>query len=291
MPTHKNCKLEGPGKSPQKIWLYIILVAFFLASCMPVAKDVFPYSPIATTRTPFLPIIPSATDFQPLPPTLAATALPSPTRQMVSTPTPALFDFFTIDLGDPQKRVIIKITPPSHNFNGGKPVEISFFPGQTCVFGDHRGCVFAYRGDRGANIMLVSVHSGVGGEAQTLRHALEGTGVNQAAYTLKQIHANLAALEDASVQITQGKTTFGGLIVTHAGRVPASKLDGYFNSQLDQAISYAAAIDPDLQTAVNPLTSELIIETCGWKSKEEPWSKGVTSTTASVYLIVIRKAH
>ena len=100
----------------------------------------------------------------------------------------------------------------------------------------------------------------------------------------------MQSLENATVLIKQGRTTIEGLVLTNTGRVPASKLDGYFRTRLDQAISYAAAIQPRLLPAVNPQTSELIIETCGWKSKEEAWYAGVTSTTASVYLTVIRKA-
>ena len=76
--------------------------------------------------------------------------------------------------------MVIQITPRNASFNLGRAIQIAFIPAKACVFGDKRGCVFAYRAPSGAAIYFVSVHSGVGGEGQTLRHALEGTGINQA---------------------------------------------------------------------------------------------------------------
>lgn len=266
----------------RQFFILTMFIGITLAGCVPGT----PGSPgITATRTPFQPIAFTPTAFQPAPPTAnTSNKLPQPGRA-----TQATRDFYSIDFGKEDQRVTIEITPRSQTVNRGKPILISFIPARTCTFGDQRGCVYSYRAKSGATILHVSVHSGVGGEAQALRHALEGTGINQAAFSLRQIQANLQGLEGSSVRITQGERTVEGLKLTHTGRVTAQKIEGYFRAPLDQALATAAAIDPSLLPAVNPPVSQLVIETCGWKSSEEPWAAGVTSTTASIYLGIIRE--
>ena len=271
----------------RQIFILTVFIGITLAGCVPGT----PGSPgITASRTPFQPIAFTPTAFQPDPPTAKASVkLPQPTRTIQAAIPAAAQDFFGVDFGKDDHKVTIQITPRSQAVNQGKPILISFLPGKTCTFGDQRGCVYSYRAKSGATILYVSVHSGVGGEAQALRHALEGTGINQAAFSIRQIQANLQILEGSSVRITQGERTLDGLLLTHAGRVTAQKIESYFRAPLEQALATAAAVDPSLLPAVNPAVPQLVIETCGWKSREEPWAAGVTSTTASIYLGIIRK--
>jgi len=271
----------------RQFFILTLFIGITLAGCVPGT----PGSPgITASRTPFQPIAFTPTAFQPAPPTAnTSKKFPQPARATQATSPAVPRDFYSIDFGKDDQRVTIEITPRSQAVNRGKPILISFIPGEICTFGDQRGCVYSYRAKSGATILHVSVHSGVGGEAQALRHALEGTGINQAAFSLSQIQSNLRSLEGSTVRITQGERTVKGLILTHAGRVTAQKIEGYFRAPLHQALATAAAIDPSLLPAVNPPVPQLVIETCGWKSREEPWAAGVTSTTASIYLGIIRK--
>ncbi len=263
----------------------ILLLAVLLAGLAGCAGG-RPSSPQATL-TPFQPVTYTPTPFQPAVASTPAPSKPAAAGRSTSPAPPR--DFYGIDLsGD--ERVVIQITPRNASFNRGRAIQIAFIPAKACVFGDKRGCVFAYRAPSGAAIYFVSVHSGVGGEGQTLRHALEGTGINQAGLSLRQIETNLRNLEGAAVRITQGSRVVEGLSLTQAGRVKAAQMERYFDAPLERALSTAAGIDPSLVPAVNPSSAQLVIETCGWKSTEEPWAAGVTSTTASVYLGVIRKA-
>jgi hypothetical protein len=256
-----------------------------------------PTVPLPITSTPFLPGLPSLTPS--LTPSLPPTSTPTPPPTQAPSPTAAAvakhaaptLQLWGINFSDTSNRVTIQITPRDKKVNRGQPIQISFYPGETCSFGDHHGCVNAFLTQGGAPLVFISVHSGVGGEGQALRHAFEGTGLNQAAYSLAQIHTNLAALAGSAVTITQGDTVIRDLVLAVNGRVPAQTLESYFNTPMDQALAKAAAIDAQLKPASASAEPELVIETCGWKAREEPWAQGVTSTSASIYLGVIRKAQ
>jgi hypothetical protein len=212
-----------------------------------------------------------------------ANDLPKP----IPAPQPSL-DFFGIDFANRQKPVTIRIFPPNRRVNGGKPIEISFLPGKRCVFGDHRACVFNYLSLAGGNVIFLSVHSGVGGEADPLRHALEGTGIGQPAFSLKQVRAAMKALGGASVTITQGAATLSGLSLDALARIPAARLEAYFDAPIAAALTRAEASNPGLGQAIDPAQPLIVLETCGWKMPSEPWAEGVTSTTGSVYLGLIQ---
>lgn len=253
---------------------------------VPPSAATIPADPQPTpSSTPFLPL--HATDRPGPTPTAAPSAQQAP--QLSTSSRPSAPEFYGIDLSPTGERVTLEIFPSNSAFNRGQTISISFYPGKTCVFGDHHACVNTYRAPSGNEVPFLSIHSGVGGEAQALRHALEGTGINQAGLSLRQISANLRALTGAGVRLTQGSRVVSGLRLAFTGRVPAAVLQNYFETPVERALTQAARYDSALQPALDPSDPELAFETCGWKTSEEPWAPGVSSTTASVYLGVIRK--
>ena len=233
----------------------------------------------APIKTPFQPQVSTPTPFQPRLPT----ALP----ETVTQPTPS--GFYGLDLADPGHRVRILIFPPNKKVNRGNPILISIVPGQTCKTGDNRACVNTYQTQAGASATFITVHSGVGSEAQAYRHAIEGTGINSAGLSLKQVRANLLALNGAEVVILQGKRRYEGFTLVAATRIPAKFMKAYFDTPIQESLAFASSIDGSLSGLADSDLPLLIFETCGWKMPGEPWVKGVTSTTASVYLGVIQK--
>jgi hypothetical protein len=233
------------------------------------------------TKTPFLPHQATPTAFQPHLPT-----------QPVLSPTPAAQSpggFYGLDLADPSHRVRILIFPPDRRVNGGKPILISFLPGRSCTYGDNRGCVNTFQTEAGAWATFITVHSGAGGEGQAFRYALEGSGINSAGLPLREVRANLNALEGAEVVILQGKRRYGGFILAVITRIPPRLVQAYFNSPVWNALGVASSVDPSLKEWVNGDLPYLAFETCGWRMPGEPWSESVPDTAASVYVGVILK--
>ena len=232
------------------------------------------------------------TPFQPIPNPAFPERLRSPTAQATasvpSQETP--FGFYGIDFSNHKKWVSLQIQPPDTGINRGRPIFISFIPGQRCNFGDHHACANTFTTQENGTVIFITVHSGVGGEGQRFRDALEGTGINRAALPLQRVQANLKALLGAEVALAQGDKVLGGLKLVALARIPASSLATYFNTSLDQALALAASTDPSLVEGIDPGQPQLIFETCGWKMPGEPWAAGVSSTTGSIYLGVIQKA-
>ena len=231
------------------------------------------------TSTPFQPLRRTPTPFQPHAPTQPVTG---------TTPEP-LQGFYGLDLADPGHRVRILIFPPDEEVNQGKPILISFIPGQRCNYGDNRGCVNSYLSEAGAQVTFITVHSGMGGEGQSFRHAVEGTGINRAGLPLKEVRLNLQALQGAEVVILQGKRRYEGFTLAEASRLPARSMQAYFNTPIWDSLGYAAGYDQSLLGLADSAQPLLVFETCGWRMPGEVGGKGVTDTTASVYLGVIQK--
>lgn len=198
-------------------------------------------------------------------------------------------DFYGIDFSPGAAPVTIQIITSEHHLNQGKPVVIRFRPGAECNFGDGQGCTSVFPGVLGGHTIFVTVHSGIGGEAQSLRHTLEGTGFDQAAYSLEKVHNKMKLLEGAQVTISQGDITASGFTLQAATRIPAGSLQQFFNLPIPQALQLASDLDPSLGTYLPPDQPQIVIETCGWKMPGEPWAPGVTSTSGSAYLGFIRK--
>jgi hypothetical protein len=229
------------------------------------------------TRTPFYPRLKTPTPFQPHAPT------------QIPAKTEPLQGFYGLDLTNPEHRVRILIFPQDKRINAGKPILISFLPGQRCNYGDNRGCVNSYQSEAGGLVTFITVHSGMGGEGQAFRHAMEGTGINRAGFSLNEVRQHLRALEGAEVVILQGKRRYEGFTLSVAARLPSKSMRAYFNTPIWGALDFAAGFDEMLSELRDSDLPLLVFETCGWKMPGEPLGRGATDTTASVYLGVIQK--
>ena len=219
----------------------------------------------------------------------SAEATPTATPVLESAPSPeASLVFNGIDFGERSKRIRILIFPPDKRVNKGKPITISFVPGKRCQYSDHRGCVTAFQDTSGAPVTFLSVHSGVGGEGQALRHALEGTSLRGAGFPLSKVLANLEALDGAEVVITQGKKSVEGFTLEAVSRIPPKWVNDYLEQSMDAALPFATALDPALSLGADPNLPLLLFETCGWRISGERGAVKVPATSASIYLGVIQ---
>ncbi|NMC54439.1 MAG: hypothetical protein GYA48_12475 [Chloroflexi bacterium] len=253
--------------------LALLLTLLCLPACAPAALPV-----TGGTPTPFQPYLFTPTAFLPLPPT--DTPAPEPAA---AQPQPSL-RFHGIDFNDTQSWVEIIITPPDETVNRGRPIRMRFKPGAECNFGSQRACVSAYLQPDGSEVIFLSIHSGVGGQAQSYRHAVEGTGINQAGFSLAQTLQNLQSLKGASVGIRQNDVELYQFTLLETARIPASGLSAYFAAPISQALPVSGFSTPP-GDAGQPL---LVFETCGWHMPGESRADAVSGTTASVYLAVIQ---
>ena len=199
------------------------------------------------------------------------------------------WEFYGIDFTKKKQKIVIKIEPPDGQVNGGKPIIIAIFPANTCEFGKKKACIYAYKPSEQGNTIFLSIHSGVGSEAQQFRHAIEGTGINKAKYDLQTVKENLDALAGAKVTISQGDVVVKDLKLVATGRVPPRNLARYYAAPFYRALYLASDDNPVLINFTHPNQPQLVFETCGWKMRGEPWVDGTTPTTASVYIGVIQK--
>ncbi len=222
----------------------------------------------------------TATPYQPRHPTPVYT-------QVLERKEPPTFNFQKINFKPQSGRLNISIDPPSPLVNQGKPINISFIPAETCDFGDQQACVSTHVLDK-SNLIFLTVHSGYGGEGQAFRHAVEGTGINRAAFSLSEVNNNLTALQDAQVSVTAHGDEVGGMSVRGVIRIPAAHVDAYFNLPIEDALVFAASLNPEVWSTIDQSQPLLIFETCGWKLPAEPGSAEVSDTTGSVYMIAIQ---
>jgi hypothetical protein len=210
---------------------------------------------------------------------------PPPVARVSSPPS---LELSGIDFGNQQDWVRIKIYPTSQQVNDGQPVILKFIPGQRCIFGDNHACVAAFIDNEGTPVIWLTIHSGVGGEGQPFRDAVEGTGIDRAAYSLKKILSNLQALSGSQVVISQGTRTIRDLRLQATARIPGSMLQGYFNTPLENTLDFSTQIAPELHLVSQSTQPIIVFETCGWRVPGQPWFPGTTDTSASVYLGVIQ---
>lgn len=196
--------------------------------------------------------------------------------------------FSGIDFSQRDKKIRIAIYPPNKRLHRGKPVVISFLPGKRCRFGDNRGCVTTFTNEGNGQVTFLTVHSGIGGEGQAFRHAMEGTGLVGAAYNLKKIKATMNAWEGARVVITQGKKHYEGFTLAAISRVPARRVNDYLGASIPQALAFAAHLDEELLPVIASGEPLLIFETCGWRVPGERRAARVPVSSASIYLGVIQ---
>jgi hypothetical protein len=217
-----------------------------------------------------------------------AAASPTPTLESI-TATESATGFSGIDFSQRDKWIRIYIYPPEKRLNRGKPIVIAFLPGKNCRFGDDRGCVTSFQDAGNGEVTFLTVHSGIGGEGQAFRRAMEGTGLLGAAYNLKKIQANLNAWEGARVVIIQGKKRYEGFRLTTLSRVPARHINNYLSASVPQALDFAAHLDEDLISPIASGEPLLVFETCGWRVPGERRAARVPVSSASIYLGVIQQ--
>lgn len=215
-------------------------------------------------------------------------ATPTPTAEISAAPESDT-GYSGIDFSQRDKRIRITIYPPNKRLHRGKPVVIAFLPGKRCRFGDNRGCVATFNNDGNGEVTFLTVHSGIGGEGQAFRHAMEGTGLLGAANNLKKIRARMNAWEGARVVITQGKKRVEGFTLTAISRVPARHVNDYLGASIPQALAFAAHLDEGLAPLITSGEPLLIFETCGWRVPGERRAGKVPISSASIYLGVIQK--
>lgn len=250
-----------------------------------------PPEPVDLALTPVSAHALTSTPYQPLSPTNTLLAPEVVTSPVTSTPNPVpSHDFYSIDFHPGAAGIKLLLYPPTDQVNHNQSIAITVSPSRNCPYEGGRACVRAFRTAGGGNVIFVSVHSGVDGEAEAYRRAIEGLGVNQAGFSLKKIRNNMASLTGAAVQIKQGERLVGGLQLAAAGRVPPGLIQDYFHNPVEQALAIAATANPQLKDFVNPAGSILVFETCGWTVPGEAWAPGVTIVSSSVYIGVIQLA-
>ena len=271
------------------LWaLPLLALGLVLGAAGPVLAPAAPSPPTAArpTATPFQPLSNTPT----LPAKTAATLTPEPAATL--TPEPAAspmpepaaqtvtdgWRWWGLDFAPGAPKTHVTVDAP------GGELEITIRPGDPCQYWDHRACVSLHLVS-GAPVLLASVHSGLGSEAEELRFRMEGMGLNRAVVPLDEIQARLAELQGSGITLDQENLPPLNLRVLAALRIPAAQLDEYFSQPFDAALTLAASQDTSLSSALGrPL---LVIETCGWWHPEEAWAPGITSTSASVYLLVM----
>jgi hypothetical protein len=201
------------------------------------------------------------------------------------------FELAGLQFNNPDQYISIEIYPQSPEINGGKPIRLKIKPGNTCQFGEKQVCVYAYKRTQEQNVIFISIHSGVGGEAQRLRHAIEGTGINRASLPLKKVKRNLTLFTGSKVIMKQGNKILDNLVLQGMNRIPASDVQAYFSQPIENILDFAMRLDPELEKSIRPSIPIIIIETCGWKMPGEPKGPGISDTTGSVYMSIIQPSN
>jgi len=250
------------------------LALLILASCRP--EEVAVHLP--ATATPFKPVIATPTPYLPSHPTLP------PENNVVITPD---FDFHGIDFTPGAEEITLRFWPESESFNHGRPIKIRFLPGSECIFGDHQACINHFRTADQQEVIWVSVHSGVTGEGQELRHALEGTGINSAGFSLEQVLINLEEIKYSTITLQQGQKSIEIDSEAAFARVPAAQVPDYLSMPFDQALQMAFSTNSSVQQRIKEAGTLLVIETCGWRMPGEEGWQFVSDTTASIYLGIL----
>ncbi len=240
-------------------------------------------NPAYPSQTPYLPRHATSTPFQPsagnVTPRPAVSAEAAPPEPQVGAPF-----FAEINLEKGADQIAVWITPFGSRFNNGLPLSLSFLPGPQCDFGDKHACTSLHEDGR---YLLFTVHSGLGGEAQALRHAIEGTGINRSGKDLEDTLSSLKSLEGARVSVLQRDKRADGLVVRAAVRIPPQDMAAYFDLPFSEALQLAAELNQELKDLLGSGSAAIFIETCGWRMPGEAWAPGVNDTTGSIYLIAI----
>lgn len=193
--------------------------------------------------------------------------------------------FEAVDFSPGAAKLTLRIFPDRDVINVDQPVDVSFIPGDRCVFGDGRACIYQFRSSSGGTVIFASVHSGLGAEAEKFRDLVEGTGINRAFYNEGQILDRMQTLAGARVAVSQGETQIEGLALSTVVRIPPEHMTAYMQTPVEKVLDYAIKIgvlDPGLLSQ-----NILVFETCGWRLPGEGPVPGVPDTSTAVYLGLI----
>ena len=191
-----------------------------------------------------------------------------------------------IDFSPGTKQIVISILPEDRYFNSGKPVDIAFLPDEQCNYGDGKACIYFFPTSNSRRVIFVSVHSGVGGEGEEFRNALEGTGINQGLLTADRVETNIRAFFGAGISLFQGEKESLGHELIAVVRIPPEHLQVYLALPVEKALDFALELN-----ALQPVIYQhnlLVLETCGWWLPGDRQAPGVSGTTGSVYLGLVR---
>lgn len=246
--------------------------------------------PLAQAREGLAWVLPSATPFQPQGPTLTAFRPPAATLTAAPPavasaappePTPAPgAEFAALFMQGADRPAALRIAPPAA-VNGGRELAMHFTPAGSCPYGSGLACLSRHLGGR---VTLLTIHSGLGGEGEVFRAAVEGSGLNLAFFSLPQIQRSLAALSGAPAALRVGEQARDDLTLARVVRVPPRRLAAYFSRPFDEALAAAAEDDPAVAELLAQGGDLLLFEICGWQLPGEAWAEGVTPSTGSVYL-------
>jgi len=284
------------------IWLGLLSAGLILAAGMglwllenrspgtrgvPLAGGALPVVQPTATPTPFGPVQSTATAYERFSPSTPVPVMPLHPAEAVEAETPAeaVIPFWQdFDFSEAAAPMEIHLVDPGRLILDGKPVQMRFTPGTDCVFGSGKACVSLHSDGR---YLLLTIHSGISGEGQQLRHALEGTGIDTAGLSATEIDANLDALQGVIASLHQGITNLDYLSVLAAVRIPPDLIDEYYGLPFTMAVDWAAAEDDGLHQLIESGEPVIFIETCGWPViGEAPADEGYPGT-GSIYLIAI----
>jgi hypothetical protein len=193
--------------------------------------------------------------------------------------------FHGIDFSDGASPVSLRIIPDDERRNGSQITEISFLPGDHCIFGEGLACTYAFSSAYGSKVIFLSVHSGLGGEADALRDLIEGTGINQGLYTVERVNQNIQALLDSDVVLLQEDVDLAGLELVSIIRIDPENLDEYMSLPVEQALGFAEEVSSHNPDVFNQ--DLILLETCGWRLPDDADVPGLENTSYSVYLILM----
>ncbi len=225
-----------------------------------------------------------ATPFQPDAPTATVPA-PTPTPLPTGAPeAPREGAFDWLQDAEESGKVRLIIQPPAE-VNGGREIKSTFILSSDCEYGTGRACLSTHRGGQ---VTLLTIHSGLGGEGEALRGAVEGTGLNMAFFSLERIRRNMDALAGSPVILRSEQAARDDLELAALVRVPPARLEAYFQQPFDEALAAAEQDNPGLADVLGEGEDWLVFEICGWQLPGEGWYPGVTPSTGAIYLGFIR---
>jgi hypothetical protein len=197
--------------------------------------------------------------------------------------------FEKIDFSSAGEPITIMILPDSDYSRHSQPIEITFLPDEQCIYGDGKACVYSFFSNHGKQVLFASVHSGVGGEGEIFRSVIEGTGINQGLHTAHQVSDNINSLTGSQVTILQAGVEFNGLELMAIIRVPPEQMQAYLALPVEKTLDFIVELKVLYPEVLNQ--DLLVIETCGWRLPGEPRYSGLSDTSGSIYLGIMRIAN